>query len=83
MRVYNKLIISLIVAFSLINIILAFTGQNDIAVYFIGSALAYLIITLLYTYLNPRARTGLNSLSWVVFAGFLVIVAIKVVEVLK
>ena len=83
MRVYNRLIISLVLAFSLINITLAFFGQEDIGVYFIANALAYLIITLLYMRLNPRARTGLNSLSVVIFAGFLVVVSIKVMEVLS
>ncbi len=83
MRVYNKLIIALALAFSLLNILLAFFGQNDISVYFIADAIAYLVITLLFTYLNPRSRSALNSLSAVIFAGFLVIVAMKVVEILK
>ncbi|MDD5702441.1 MAG: hypothetical protein PHU23_10380 [Dehalococcoidales bacterium] len=83
MRVYNRLVISLVLAFSLINVALACFGQEDIGIYFIANALAYLIITLLYMHLNPRARTGLNSLSVVVFAGFLVIVAVKVMEILS
>ena len=35
---------------------MAFMGQKDISVYFIVDAIAFLVITLLYTYLNPRAR---------------------------
>jgi hypothetical protein len=83
LRTYNKLIVSLVLAFALINALLAFFGQNDIAIYFIASAIVYLIITLVYVYLNPRGRTALNSLSAVIFAGFLVIVALKVIEILK
>lgn len=83
MRIYNKLIISLALAFGLVNVTLAFLGQKDIAVYFIVDAIAYLIITLLYTFLNPRSRGALNGLSGVIFAGFLVILTLKVIEILK
>ena len=83
MRIYNRLIISLVAALSLINIVLAFLGQNDIGVYFVLNAIAYLVITLLYVYLNPRARGALNAVSAVIFTGFLVVVAFKVVEILK
>jgi uncharacterized membrane protein YgdD (TMEM256/DUF423 family) len=62
---------------------MAFMGQKDISVYFIVDALAFLVITLLYTYLNPRARGGLNTVSSIVFAGFLVIIVLKVIEILK
>jgi hypothetical protein len=83
LRVYNKLIITLVVVLSLINIILAFLGQKQIEIYFVINAIAYLIITLLYTHLNPRARVALSAMSAVIFAGFLVIVTVKVIEILK
>lgn len=83
MRIYNRLVITLAVVMSLINIALAFFGQKDLALYFIAEAIAYLVITLLYVYLNPRARAVLNVMSGIVFAGFLVIVIIKVAEILK
>jgi hypothetical protein len=83
LRVYNKLIITVALSFSAITILLAFLRQNDIAIYFIADAIAFLVITLLYTYLNPRARGALNSLSAVIFVGFLAIVALKVIEILK
>lgn len=83
MRIYNKLIITLAVAFAIINGTLAFLGQEDISIYFIVNAIAYLAITLLYTYLNPRSRNALNGLSAVIFGGFLVIVTIKVIEILR
>ena len=62
---------------------MAFLGQSDISVYFIVDAITFLVITLLYTYLNPRARGALNAVSAVVFAGFLMIVVLKVIEILK
>ena len=83
MRIFNRLVIFLVIAFSISDVTLAVLGQNDISVYFIVNAMAYLVITLLYVHLNPRARGGLDALSGVIFAGFLAIVTIKVIEVLK
>lgn len=83
MRIYNKYIVYLALASCLINILLAFLGQDNIEIYFVINILAYLIITLLYVYLNPRARRALNSIGIVLFAGFMVIVTIKVIEILS
>jgi hypothetical protein len=83
LRIFNRLIISLAIAFGIINVLLAFLGQDDISVYFIVNAIAYLIITLLYVYLNPRAKSALNGLSAIIFAAFLVVVTMEVIEILK
>ena len=83
MRIFNKYIISLATTSCLINIILAFSGQNNLEVYFVVNILAYLIITLLYVYLNPRARKALNTIGIVLFAGFMVIVSLKVIEIIS
>lgn len=81
MRIYNKYILSLAVSACLINVILAFSGQDDLAIYFITNIVAYLVITLLYAYLNPRARQALNTIGAVSFAGFIVVVALKAIEI--
>jgi hypothetical protein len=83
LRVYNKLIFTLAAVFGCITILLTGLGQNDLSVYFIAYAIAYLIITLLYVYLNHKARAALNVLSAAIFAGFLFIVATKVIEILE
>lgn len=83
MRIYNRYIVYLALAACLINILLAVFGQDNIEIYFVINILAYLIITLLYVYLNPRARRALNSIGIVLFAGFMVIVTIKVIEILS
>lgn len=83
MRIYNKYIISLVLASCFINVLLAFYGQNDLVIYFVINVLAYLVITLLYVYLNPRARSVLNTIGIVFFAGFMVTVGIKVAEILS
>jgi hypothetical protein len=83
LRIFNRLLVTLALAFGVINVGLAFAGQNDIEIYFVANAIVFLIVTLLYTYFNPRARGALNAMSAVVFAGFLVVVAIKVMALLK
>jgi len=83
LRIYNKYIVSLALASGLINTLLAFLGQNDLGNYFVINVIAYLVITLLYAYLNPRARKALNSLGVVLFAGFMVITVLKVMEILS
>ncbi len=69
-------------AFGAINAVVAASGQASLDVYFTVTIIAYLVISLLYVYLNPRARRLLSTLGVVLFGGFLVIVAMKVMEVL-
>ncbi len=83
MRIYNKYIITLALSSGLINSLLAFLGQREFSIYFITNIIAYLAITLLYVYLNPRARLALNSIGAVLFGGFIVIVVLKVMEFLS
>ena len=73
---------SLVLASGLINTSLAFLGQNDLGIYFVINILAYLVITLLYVYLNPRARQALTTVAAVLFAGFMVMVTLGIIEIL-
>jgi hypothetical protein len=83
LRIYNRYVVSLILASCLINTLLAFLGQNNLSIYFIVSIISFLVITLLFTYFNPRTRKVLNSISVVFFAGFLIIVIIEVVDIIS
>lgn len=83
MRIFNRLIITLVITLSLLNILMAYLGQNDLSVYFIVNTVAYLVIIVLYVHLNPRARGVLNTVSAIILGGFLVTVTIKVVEILR
>ena len=83
MRIYNKYVVSLVLASGLINSLLAFFNQNDLEIYFVINIIAYLLITLLYVYFNPRARRALNTVGAVLFAGFMVIVVLEVMEILS
>ena len=83
MRVYNKYIISLTLASCLINTLLAFFGQDTLEIYFTMNIIIYLVITLLYVYLNPRAKRALNTIGFVLFGSFMVMVSFKVVEIIS
>jgi uncharacterized membrane protein YhhN len=83
LRIYNTYVVSLVLAAGLVNAILASLGQSELEIYFIINIVVYLVITLLYTYFNPRARRALNTIGIVLSAGFIVIVAIKVVEIMS
>ena len=83
MRIYNKYIISLALVSCVINTLLALFGQNDLGVYLTINIIAYLVITVLYVYLNPRARRALNSVGVVLFGGVMVVVALKVMEIMS
>ena len=82
MRTYNKYILTLALSSGLVNSLLAFWGQGDLEIYFITNITVYLVITLLYVYLNPRARRALNTIGIVLFGGFIVTVVLKTMEIL-
>lgn len=82
MRIYNRYILLLLLVSCLIDVLLAYAKQTDIAVYFTASVIAYLIITVLFIYLSPRTRQTLSMVSIVFLAGFMVVVVLKVLEVL-
>jgi len=83
MSIYNWFIITLTLVTGFINALLAFMGQEDIQIYFIINIIAYMTVTLLYVYFNPMARRALDGVSVVFFGAFLVIVAIKVVDIIS
>ena len=83
MRIYNTYVISLELTACLVNTVLALWGQNNLEIYFTANIISFLVITLLHVYLNPRARGALNAIGFVLFGGFMVIVAFKVIEIIS
>ena len=83
MRIYNLYVVILALVLCATNILLAVFGQDSLEIYFIANIIAYLVISLLYAHLNPRARSILGTMTRVLFGGFIVIVALKVIEVLR
>ena len=82
MRIYNRYLLFLVLASCLIDVILAFTRQTDIAVYFTVLVIAYLIITVLFVYFSPKTRKALSLVSIVFLTGFMVVVVLKIMEVM-
>jgi len=83
LRIYNLYVVALALTLSGINILLAVFGQDSLEVYFTANVIAYLIVSLLYVHLNPRARRILGTMGGVLFGGFMVIVVLKVIEILR
>jgi hypothetical protein len=83
LRIFSRYLLFLVLASCLIDIILAFTEQKDIAVCFTVLVIGYLIITVLFVYFSPKTRKALSMVSVVFLAGFMVVVIIKIWEVMR
>ena len=82
MRIYNKYILTLAISSGLINSILAFLSNVELEIYFISNITVYLAVTLVYVYLNPRARRALSTIGIVLFGGFIVTVVLKAMDII-
>ena len=82
MSIYNRHLIFLVLVSCLIDIFLAFVKQNDIAVYFTINVIAYLTITMLFIFFNPKTRRILSVVSVVYLTGFMVVVALKIIGIM-
>ncbi len=83
MILYNRYLLTLAALFGVSTALLAAYHQEKLDAYFTLYVIEYLVITLLFAYLHPRARGLLDALGYLLFGGFLVIVILKVVEILK
>jgi hypothetical protein len=82
LSIYNRYLIFLVLVSCLIDIFLAFVKQNDIAVYFTLNVIAYLTITMLFIFFSPKTRRILSVVSVVYLAGFMVVVALKILRIM-
>lgn len=64
------------------NVTMIALGQRNLDVYFAVLVIVALVTTLLYTYFSPKTRKALNSIGVAFVAGFLVIVALKIIDIL-
>ena len=83
MRVYNSFITALALAFAGITAGLAAYHVDSLDRYFTGYTITLLVLTALYVTFSPRARRALTLVGTVAFGGFMVVVALKVVEILS
>lgn len=57
--------------------------MDKLDTYFIMYTIALLTLTMLYTSLSPAARRALGQIGLAAFAGFMVLVALKVMEIVS
>ncbi len=82
MRIYDRYILFLTLLFLPTTVLLSAFAEGRLDLYFSIYIIEALALTELYVYLNPKARRGLNRVNYILFASFLVIVTLKVVEIL-
>lgn len=78
---YNRYILSLALFFMLTTVIISVSVGAPLSLYFSLYLLGTLALTILFAYLDPRARKGLEKVGFVFFAGFVVMVGIKALEI--
>ena len=71
------------ILFMLTTVILSVVSNSSLDLYWTIYIIEALVLTELYVYLNPKARRGLNRVSYVLFAGFMLIVAQNVTGILS
>ena len=81
MRIYNRYIITLTISLTLTTAIIS-VFRKSLDFYFSAYLVECLAITLLFTYLSPRAQKALNRVWYVLFAGFVILVMVKAVEII-
>ena len=82
LKIFNSYILYLAVLLLLTTVVLVAFGQTALDVYYTVYILEALVVTELYVHLNAKARRGLNMVSSVLLAGFLLIVSLRVIEIL-
>lgn len=78
MRLYNHYLTILALLFGVTTVLLAGFGQQRFDFYLSMYLIEYLMVTLLLTYLHPRARRLLSMLASIFFGGFMVVVTMEV-----
>jgi hypothetical protein len=79
----RNFLISIAIAFAIINVLLAFRNVDDISIYYYIISLAYLTIVIIYLSFNPLPKYALTTVSGVIFVIFLVITAFKLAKIIN
>ena len=82
MILYDRYLATLTLLFTATTFLLAVYGQGKLDLYLSIYLIELLAATLIFTHLHPRPRRSLGFISYILFGGFLVIVAMKVFEIL-
>ena len=80
MRLYDRYLLTLALLFTGTTVVLAVFRRQQIDLYFSLYLLEYLTTTFIFIYLHQRARRLLNGVGYILFTGFLGIVATKAAQ---
>jgi hypothetical protein len=82
LRISERYITSLTLAYMLTTAALSTYGQSGLDLYVSVYILEYFILTLLHSPFNPKAQKIIDITGYVLFVIFMIIVALKVLEIL-
>ena len=82
MKIYDQYIISLTSVFMATIVVLTFFNQTKLDLYLSILIGEHMIITILFTNLQPSSRRALNSVSAVFLVGFLALLAVNSIGIL-
>jgi hypothetical protein len=82
LRIFERYFISLTLTYAFTTVILSAYGENRLDLYVCLYILEYFTLTLLHSPFNPKAQKIMDVTGFALFAIFVFIVAVKVVEIL-
>lgn len=82
MRTPERYLISLTLTYAFTTVALTFLNANQLDLFISVYIVEYFILTLLHAPFKPKIQKTLNLMGYLLFAVFIVIVALKVMEIL-
>ena len=82
LKIPERYLISLTLAYVSTTVSLSFYSESRLDLYVSLFILEYFILTLLHSPLNPRTQKTVNVIGYALFTVFILIVAMKVLEIL-
>ncbi len=82
MRAHERYLFSLALVYAGTNVVFSFYAVASVDLYISVFIVEYFILTLLNPQLDPKTQRSTNRISYVLFAIFMVIVTIKVLEIM-
>lgn len=76
----SKFLLVLATSMAAVTALVAAAGLRDLDLYFVIYASVFMITTLGFRRLRPRVRTAFNAIGFLMFAGFLVMMVLKVLQ---
>ena len=82
MTLYNRYILIMALTFSITMLVLAISAVTEIGLCITIYVIESLILTELFIYLKPEAKSNLSRVNILLFVLFLLLVVVKVIEIL-